>query len=85
MLIQSTPNSITLLPALPSQWIDGAVSGMRTRTGATVDFTWKNGDVTSAHIIPAADGEMTLIANGVRIPLKLSKGTPINLTDLKKP
>lgn len=72
MLIQSTPDAITLLPALPSQWKDGSVSGFRTRTGAIVDFEWKDGKVTSANVFPITDSWITINANGNQIPIKLS-------------
>ncbi len=80
MLIQSTPNSIILLPALPSQWKDGSVTGLRTRTGATVDFEWKDGKPTSVTIIPLAEEEITLIANGSTLPLNLSPGISQTIT-----
>ncbi len=80
MLLQSTPNDIVLLPALPEQWKDGAVSGLRSRTGATIDLTWKDGKVTSARILPNADGKITLKANGNSLPLNLYSGTPEYIT-----
>ena len=43
MLIQSTEDGITKLPALPSAWPKGYIKGVRTRTGQTVDIKWKNG------------------------------------------
>ena len=46
MLVQSTPDEVSLLPALPSAWPNGHIRGIRTRTGQTVDLTWKNGKVT---------------------------------------
>ena len=46
MLVQSTPDSVEALPALPSAWPNGKIKGVRTRTGQTLDLTWKNGKVT---------------------------------------
>ena len=46
MLLQSTPDGITPLPALPRAWPEGYVKGLRTRTGQTVNLYWKNGKVT---------------------------------------
>ena len=47
MLVQSAADgTITLLPALPEQWKDGAVEGLCTRGGAVVSMTWKDGKVT---------------------------------------
>ncbi len=79
MLMQSSPTSITLLPALPGQWKDGSVSGLRTRTGATVDFEWKDGKATSIRITPNVDTEIILNANGNQIPLTLQANTPQHL------
>ena len=47
MLVQSTSEGITPLPALPSAWPDGSIRGVRTRTGEVVDMKWKDGKVTS--------------------------------------
>jgi alpha-L-fucosidase 2 len=46
MLVQSTPEGVQALPALPSAWPSGQIKGVRTRTGQTLDLTWKKGKVT---------------------------------------
>ena len=46
MLLQSTPDTVTALPALPAAWPSGSVKGLRTRTGQTVDISWRNGRLT---------------------------------------
>jgi alpha-L-fucosidase 2 len=46
MLVQSTPEGVEALPALPSAWPSGKIKGVRTRTGQTLDLSWKNGKVT---------------------------------------
>ena len=43
MLIQSTPEEIIVLPALPPQWPSGSLRGVRVRGGGKVDILWKEG------------------------------------------
>ena len=46
MLVQSTPQEVRPLAALPSAWPCGHIKGVRTRTGQTLEMTWKDGKVT---------------------------------------
>ena len=50
MLVQSAEEGISPLPALPSAWPSGSLRGVRTRTGKTVDLSWKDGKVTSLKV-----------------------------------
>ena len=51
MLLQTQNGEIHLLPALPSAWPSGSVSGLKGRGAYTVDIKWKNGalDVATIH------------------------------------
>ena len=42
MLVQSSAERIVLLPALPSEWPDGSVRGLRVRGNCEVDIMWED-------------------------------------------
>jgi alpha-L-fucosidase 2 len=50
MLVQSTDNEISVLPALPRQWPSGSLKGVRVRGGGKVDITWKEGRLTELRL-----------------------------------
>ncbi|EIN05501.1 hypothetical protein PUNSTDRAFT_74418 [Punctularia strigosozonata HHB-11173 SS5] len=48
---------VTLLPALPSAWPTGSITGARLRGGITFDFAWSGGKLTHANV--TVDGGVT--------------------------
>lgn len=50
MLLQSHENVIHLLPAIPQEWTEGKISGLKARGGFTVDMEWKNGQLYKASV-----------------------------------
>lgn len=68
MLIQSHASVIELLPALPAEWADGHVKGIRARGNITVDMEWKNGKVTHYQLRTNTPNPapVTVIVNGER-------------------
>ena len=66
MLLQSYGDEVDLLPALPPEWPDGRVTGLRARGGLTVDIAWHAGRVTSYRIASAKPRAVNLRVNGAR-------------------
>ncbi len=61
MIIQSSKDQITLLPALPGEWPAGEIKGVRTRCGATIDLVWELGKPKSAKIRADRDTKFKLV------------------------
>jgi len=66
--------SIELLPALPANWKDGSVSGIRARGGITVDMMWRDSRVTELTLTAQQAQKIQLTVNGELKQLKLKKG-----------
>ncbi len=60
MLVQSHDGFVYLLPALPSVWPDGEVTGLVTRGGFVMDIAWKNGKVDEVMIHSTIGGNCRL-------------------------
>jgi alpha-L-fucosidase 2 len=52
---------VELLPALPEQWSEGSVEGVRVRGGAALDMQWKSGKIVSLILHAKSDSEFRLI------------------------
>lgn len=74
MLLQSHTNEIVLLPALPSAWPDGSVTGLRARGGFVVDLSWQDGVLQSAKVHAPADAQGRLRYGDRVLDLSLKAG-----------
>ncbi|MEV5882996.1 glycoside hydrolase N-terminal domain-containing protein [Streptomyces sp. NPDC052020] len=78
-LVQSTPGRLVLMPAPPPAYPSGALRGVRTRFGATLDLTW-NPHGTTAVLRPTRSHRVELMTSSGAEPLDLVAGEDRVLT-----
>ena len=71
MLLQSHDGAIHFLPALPDDWRQGQVKGLRARGGFVVDEEWNDAQLRSASVRSTIGGVLRLRSY---VPLRLAKG-----------
>jgi alpha-L-fucosidase 2 len=82
MLLQSQSEEIKILPALPAEWPNGQVTGLRARGGDEVAIDWNAGKAVRVELRAAVDGQQKLRApKGQTIASVMAAGKPVALTN----
>ena len=79
MLLQSHAGEIHLLPALPSGWSEGEVTGLRARGGYTVSARWSDGKLQFAVITADRDGRYPVRYGSRTRKVRFKAGEPVIL------
>lgn len=82
MLLQSHAGEIHVLPALPTQWRTGFISGLRARPGVTVDVNWRDSSATAVTLRADRVCTVTLRINDTRLQINLDPSHAFRWTDL---
>ena len=85
MLLQSHDGAVHLLPALPTDWKDGCIKGLRSRGGFVIEeLTWKDGQLQKAVIRSTVGGNLRLRSYTELVAEGLSKAEGENVNPLFK-
>jgi alpha-L-fucosidase 2 len=82
MLLHSHNNEIKLLPALPDQWTEGHVKGLRARGDYTVDIHWNSSELIKS-VIKAGErstGDIKVVYKNKSKKLNLTAGETVPIT-----
>lgn len=74
MLLQSHLETIHLLPALPKEWKDGEIIGLKARSGFEVSIEWADGRLLSATIKSDFPSKATVVYKQMKQQLKWKAG-----------
>jgi alpha-L-fucosidase 2 len=80
MLLQSQGGEVHFLPALPSQWPDGEIRGLRARGGFEVDMRWHGGKLISAALRHASGATCVARYGDGRISVRVEPNRALRLT-----
>jgi alpha-L-fucosidase 2 len=83
MLVQSHNGELHLLPALPTAWATGSVTGLRARGGITVDLQWQNHQLTAAKIYTNTTSQLHIRTAQALATLVLKDAEKENTLELK--
>ncbi len=72
---------IHILPALPSNWPDGSVKGLRARGGFELDLTWKSSKPTSLTVRNTKGGTAVVQHGDKTNEIKLAPGESKTIAD----
>ena len=79
MLLQSQNGELDLLPALPAQWSDGSMHGLRARGACTVNLDWKAGKLTGVTVRSDKGGSYVLHYKDITKKIQLKPGKMVAL------
>jgi alpha-L-fucosidase 2 len=78
MLLQSSEEEITLLPAIPGAWKNGSVRGLKARGGFEISMEWEDMQVKRLSIQSEKGGSNTLIHGKESLRIKLEPGEKLD-------
>ncbi len=76
MLLQCEDDKIRLLPALPAQFRNGSVRGLKAKGDITVDLHWQDGRLHSYSLTSPVDTAVTVVTPRGEQVLRLQAGIP---------
>lgn len=79
MILQSRNDAVHLLPALPSAWPTGKMTGLRARGALNADVWWKEGHLERARLTANKAGRHQLRVAGQSLVLELAASEVVDL------
>ena len=74
MLLQSYRGTVHLLPALPSAWPGGTITGVRARGDLTIDLVWREGRLVTATLTAGTAGRHRIRYGAAETRIALRRG-----------
>lgn len=80
MLLQSHDGVLRILPALPKEWMQGSISGLKARGNLELAIRWEGGRLLTGRIQGKPGGRYCLEYQGMRVSAELPESGAVEFT-----